>query len=84
VGVPVIATGAGGSGEFLRHEENCLIFQPREDPGALAAAVERLRRDHSLRTALREGGFRTAPRYTDAAFNEAVLAELELAAGPRD
>lgn len=74
-GTPVIATGAGGSGEYLRHEENCLIFQPRRDAGALAAQVERLAQDPDLRRTIRERGFETAQRFTERAFNEAVLDE---------
>nr|MDQ3936534.1 glycosyltransferase [Actinomycetota bacterium] len=42
VGRPVVATGTGGSAEYLLHEENCLLFEPRDSPAALAAAVERL------------------------------------------
>jgi glycogen(starch) synthase len=76
VGAPVIATGAGGSGEYLRDGENCLIFAPRDDPAALARAVERLAADGELRRRLREGGFRTVPRYTERAFNEAVAGAL--------
>lgn len=79
VGVPVIATGTGGSAEFLEHERNCLIFAPRGDPDALAASVARLARDTGLRDRLREAGFATAARYTDAQFNAAVVGELERA-----
>jgi glycosyltransferase involved in cell wall biosynthesis len=62
-GTPVVATGTGGSAEFLRHEENCLLV-PRGEPAALAAAVERLAADASLRNRLRAGGARTAIRYS--------------------
>ena len=83
VGRPVIATGTGGSGEYLRDGENCLIFAPREDPEALARAVEQLARDASLRKRLREGGFETAAAHTEEAFNSAVLDEHSAAAAAR-
>jgi glycosyltransferase involved in cell wall biosynthesis len=78
-GRPVVATGAGGSGEYLRDGENCLIFSPRDDPAALAAAVERLAADEPLRTTLRAGGLRTVARYTEDAFNDAVVDAIERA-----
>ena len=78
VGRPVIATGMGGSGEYLRHEENCLLVPPA-DPPALRAAIERLAGDPALRSRLREGGFATAARYTEQACNETILAALERA-----
>lgn len=80
VGRPVIATGTGGSGEYLRDGENCVVFRPKDDPGALAAAVRTLAADAALRRRLRENGQRTAERYTEEAFNGRVRAALEDAA----
>jgi glycosyltransferase involved in cell wall biosynthesis len=74
-GRPVVATGRGGSAEYLRDGENCLLFEA-EDPVALAAALERLAGDPGLRGRLREGGLATAPRHTEPVFNEAVEAAL--------
>jgi glycosyltransferase involved in cell wall biosynthesis len=76
IGRPVIATGRGGSGEYLRDGENCVLFEAGE-PASLAAAVERLAADAALRSRLREGGFAVAPQHTEVQFNDAVLAELE-------
>lgn len=76
-GTPVIATGAGGSGEYLRDGENCLLFAPRDDPAALAAAVERLAADDALRARLRAAGLETAARFDERAFNDAVADALE-------
>ena len=70
-GRPVVATGRGGSGEYLRDGENCLLFEAG-DAGELAAALQRLADDPELRRRLREGGLATASRYTEPAFNEAV------------
>lgn len=80
VGRPVIATGTGGSGEYLRHEENCLLFPPG-DAEALAAAVRRLAGDDALRARLIAVGRETAARFPAAAFEARVVAELEARVG---
>jgi glycosyltransferase involved in cell wall biosynthesis len=72
VGRPVVASGTGGSAEYLRHEENCLIYAPRDSPDALAAAITRLSADEHLRERLRHGGARTAPRFTEAGYNRQI------------
>jgi glycogen synthase len=63
VGRPVVATGAGGSSEYLRDTENCLLFK-RGDPRDLAGALQRLSSDAALRERLQEGGLETVSRYT--------------------
>jgi glycogen synthase len=83
VGRPVIATGRGGSSEYLRDGSNCLNV-PAGDPGAIAWAVRRLAGDPGLRTRLREGGFETARLHTDAGWGDAVVAAAEAAAGSVD
>jgi glycogen synthase len=82
VGVPVVATGRGGSGEFLRDGENCLIYEPAEDPGALARAVQRLADDRELRAKLRTEGMTTAARHDQDSFTRAVVDEHDRAATP--
>ncbi len=62
-GTPVVATGTGGSGEFLRDGINCVLTPPG-DPTSLAAAVRRLAEDDALRSRLLEGGRRTAEELT--------------------
>jgi glycosyltransferase involved in cell wall biosynthesis len=79
-GRPVVATGRGGSAEYLRDGENCLLFEAG-DAAALAAAVRRLADDGELRARLRAGGLETAPRHTEARLNDAVERELCAAAG---
>jgi glycosyltransferase involved in cell wall biosynthesis len=80
VGRPVLATGTGGSGEYLRAGENCLLSAPG-DERALAAAVQRLAADPGLRARLRRGGFATAAAHDEQRFNEAVArATTEVAA----
>ena len=82
-GRPVVATGRGGSAEYLRDEENSLLVPPR-DPEALAAAVRRLAADPGLRARLRAGGLATAPRFTAARFSAEVERHLAELAGRRD
>jgi glycosyltransferase involved in cell wall biosynthesis len=75
-GAPVAASGRGGSAEYLRDGENCVLFEVDDGPEALAAAVGRLAEKPALRAALRDGGRRTALANDESAFNEAVLAAL--------
>jgi glycosyl transferase family 1 len=75
-GRPVVATGRGGSGEYLRDGQNCLLFRAG-DERALAAAIVRLSSDARLRASLRAGGLETAPLHTETIFNAAVQRELE-------
>jgi glycosyltransferase involved in cell wall biosynthesis len=81
-GRPVVATGRGGSAEYLRDGENCLLFDAGDADG-LAAAVRRLAGDESLRARLRERGLATAPNHTEDVLNAAVERELETAVGTR-
>ena len=78
-GTPVVASGRGGSGEYLRDEENCLLFDVEDGPEALAARVRRLAEDPALRQRLAAGGGATAVRFQEDDFNDAVL---ELLRGP--
>jgi glycogen(starch) synthase len=58
-GTPVVATGTGGSAEFLRDGYNCVHF-PAGDERALAEALHRLHDDPVLRARVVDGGLRTA------------------------
>jgi glycosyltransferase involved in cell wall biosynthesis len=75
-GRPVVATGTGGSAEYLRDGDNCVLIAP-DDPAGLAAAVHRLAADPSLRARLRVAGPRTAAQHTEERFNAAVAAAVE-------
>jgi glycosyltransferase involved in cell wall biosynthesis len=81
VGTPVVASGRGGSGEYLRDGENCLLFDVDSGAPGLAAAVERLAADEELRARLRAGGFETSARIGEDAWFEAVERLLGEAAG---
>jgi glycogen(starch) synthase len=77
---PVVATGTGGSAEYLRDGENCLLYPPG-DAEALAERVRRLAGEETLRDQLRHGGLKTAREHTDAAFHDRVETVLARAAG---
>lgn len=74
-GCPVIATCRGGSAEYLRDGDNCLRVGAR-DPAALADAVMRLGNEPATRERLRAGGFATAARHSEQAFNQEVERHL--------
>jgi glycosyltransferase involved in cell wall biosynthesis len=58
-GTPVVATGTGGSGEFLVDGGNCVRFTAGS-ADSLADAVRRLAADEALRSRLIAAGFPTA------------------------
>ena len=76
VGRPLVATGRGGSGDYLRDGENALLFEAGDAAG-LAAAVRRLAGDAALRERLRAGGHATAAERTEARWLDAVVREHE-------
>jgi glycogen(starch) synthase len=80
VGRPVVATGRGGSGEYLEDGVNCLLFDPDQGAEPLAGRVRELAADSRLRDTLRAGGRDTLRRIVAARFNERVLATAERAA----
>ncbi|MGI8557952.1 MAG: glycosyltransferase [Solirubrobacteraceae bacterium] len=81
-GCPVLATGRGGSAEYLCDEENCLLVRSG-DVAALAAAARRLAGEPELRGKLRAAGAETAARHTAPAFNTEVERHLTELAGRR-
>jgi glycosyltransferase involved in cell wall biosynthesis len=83
-GTPVVATGVGGSGEFLLDPGNCVRFRAG-DPEDLATAVKRLAGDAALRTRLVEAGFRTAAYFDVDALTDSFEAwHAAAATGFRD
>jgi glycosyltransferase involved in cell wall biosynthesis len=76
---PVIATGTGGSGEYLRDGGNALVVRPG-DPAALAAAVRRLAADPALRAELVRQGRPTAAAHSIERTAAALATELRRAA----
>ena len=78
-GTPVLATGTGGSGEFLVDGTTCLRFAPG-DHHALAAGITRLAGDADLRARLRTHGLQVAAHLDRRVANAELLAWLQYAA----
>jgi len=78
LGRPVVATGRGGSGEYLRSGKNSLLFEAGDARG-LAAALRRLAEDSGLRGRLIAAGYQTAGEHTEDAFNRRALEEMRSA-----
>ena len=83
VGTPVVATGIGGSGEYLEHRGNSLTYDVAGGAQALADRVRELAADEGLREQLRQGGFATARGLSAERFNEQVERALVAAARGR-
>ena len=81
VGTPVVATGTGGSSEYLRDGHNALVVGRAADAADLARAVGSLAADAGLRARIRENGMATAARYTERGYNEAIEMALRRAVG---
>ena len=69
-GCPVVATGRGGSGEYLRDGENCLLVPPA-DPARWPRPCAAWRPTRAARAPAR-GRRETAPRHTEPVFNAQV------------
>ena len=80
-GRPVVATGTGGSAEFLADGVNCVLF-PAGDSKALATAIARLGADPTLRARLIEHGFHTTDGFDTDRLAD-VLEEWHVAAARR-
>jgi glycosyltransferase involved in cell wall biosynthesis len=75
VGLPVVSSAVSGIGELVRDGENGLLVHERDDK-ALAAAIESLVRDGSLRERLSENARTTVAARFDAAATSEALARL--------
>ncbi len=80
VGLPVVATGTGGSAEYLIDGGNALLAAPG-DPAGLAAAVAALAADAGLRARLSAAGRATAERLPTRRANAVVREALAAAVG---
>ena len=80
-GCVVVATGSGGSGEYLEDGANCLVAPPG-DAEAVAAHLQRLSGDPRLVDALRAGGLRTAREHDFEGYARRLEALLAGAVAP--
>ena len=72
VGLLVVASGRGGSAEYLDDGANCLLADPDGGAEPRAAAPRRLADEPEQRARLRAAGLQSAERYPDTAFASAV------------
>jgi glycogen synthase len=79
LGRPVVATGRGGSGDYLEHGGNALLFEAG-NAGKLAATLQTVAADPGLRNRLRRGGYETAAAHGEDEFNRRALDEMLAAA----
>jgi glycosyltransferase involved in cell wall biosynthesis len=63
--LPIVTTPVGVAADALVDGQSALIV-PRRDPGAIVAAVERIRGDEALRSRVIEGAHAAATRYREA------------------
>ncbi|WP_354702358.1 radical SAM domain-containing protein [Paraconexibacter sp. AEG42_29] len=77
VGLPVIGSGRGGSGEYMHHGVNSLLFDPDAGPSDLAARVRELAADPSLRTRLTAAARQTVTALAEESFDDAVQQAVE-------
>jgi glycosyltransferase involved in cell wall biosynthesis len=82
LGRPVVATGRGGSGDYLVDGVNSLLFDAG-DARALARALTELAQDDALRRRIVADGYETAGRNSEHEFNRRALAEIEAVVGAR-
>lgn len=75
VGVPVIATNVGGTGELVHHGETGLLIRP-SDPDAIADAVRALQADPALAERMSRAGRAMVERDYDGAKEFATLHRL--------
>ncbi len=83
VGLPVVGSGRGGSGEYMRDGVNCLLFDTDDGPSALAARLRELAGDAALRERLVAEGRRTAAAIAERDFDAAVTAAVQRAVAAR-
>ena len=77
--IAIVATATGGSREFLRHEENCLIVK-RGDPESLADGLVRLLNDPILCRQLGRNGKATVRSFAAQASLDRIGRHLETVA----
>jgi glycogen synthase len=83
VGMPVLASGRGGSGEYLDDGVNCLLADPDAGPEPFAEALLRLAEDEPLRRRIRAGALATAERFPETLFADGVEVAAQAAVSSR-
>lgn len=73
LGLPIVATRAGGMPELIAHEETGLLAEPR-DPASVAGAIGRLVRDTACAARLADAARARAASFSDARMIEETIA----------
>jgi glycosyltransferase involved in cell wall biosynthesis len=71
-GLPIIATDVGGIPEIVTNEKEALLIE-KQNPVALARAIERLLGDVNLQSRLGEAARRRISAYSPAAYCDSIL-----------
>lgn len=71
----VVTTARGGSAEYLRDQQNALVFGA-DNPAAIAERIRRLAEDQRLRERLLAGGRETAARFPVQVFAERAVQKI--------
>jgi len=74
-GAAVVMSDTGGGREYARHGENAMVSPPGDDH-ALAASLERVLTQETLRQRLIRGGYETAPRFPEENFANGCVEEI--------
>lgn len=62
-GCAVICSNSGGVNEFIKPDENCIVFEPKAEH-ELISAIEKMVNDESLRKFLSANGVKTAEKFS--------------------
>ncbi len=83
MGLPILLAAPDGEAARIVRGHDCGVCVAAQDPGALAAAVRRLRDDDGLRRDLAARSLAAAPRHSRRRQAEEMMQVLSLAAGGR-
>lgn len=72
-GLPIVATAVGGVPEIVTNEKQALLVE-KQNPVALAGAIERLLGDANLQRELAEAARQSISAYSPAAYCDSILA----------
>jgi glycosyltransferase involved in cell wall biosynthesis len=71
-GLPIIATAVGGVPEIVENEKQALLVE-KQNPVALAEALNRMLDDSALRTRLSEAALESVSAYSPSAYRDSIL-----------
>jgi glycosyltransferase involved in cell wall biosynthesis len=81
-GLPVVASGVGGLGDFLVADQNAVLHHPKS-PSSLSLALRRLLNDEAMRARLSAQALQTAQRFEMTALLDRFAQLVESTVAPR-